>query len=85
MKIKELRQKSPAEMQKMLSELREKLRDMRFKVSQRQLKKVREIRQTKKTISRIVTLLNENRKKEQKKKDAPVVKEEKVEDAPTKS
>lgn len=64
MKIKELRQKSKMELQRMLVELREKLRDMRFKVAQRQLKKVRDIRVTKKTIARILTILEENKSKE---------------------
>lgn len=59
MKFKELKQKTEAELQKMLVELRDKLRDMRFKVSQRQLKKVRDIRKTKRTIARILTLLKE--------------------------
>jgi len=70
MKIKELRQKSDVELKRMLPELREKLRDMRFKAAQRQLKKVREIRQTKRMIARILTLLHER-------KNEPVKKEEK--------
>ena len=64
METKELRKKSRIELVKMLAELREKLRDMRFKAAQRQLKKVREIRTTKRVVARILTLLKEESRKE---------------------
>jgi large subunit ribosomal protein L29 len=58
MKIKELKQKSENELQKMLQESREKLREFRFKIASKQLKKVREVRSGKKLIAKILTLLN---------------------------
>jgi large subunit ribosomal protein L29 len=58
MKIKELKQKSENELQKMLQESREKLREFRFKIASKQLKKVREVRSVKKLIAKILTLLN---------------------------
>lgn len=62
MKIKELRLKTKEELQKLLSEQREKLRTLKFNVALKKIKNVREIRKTKKTIARILTLLNEMRK-----------------------
>ena len=44
-------------MKKLLEESREKLREMRFKTARRELKNVREVRETKKTIARILTLI----------------------------
>jgi len=62
MKISELRQKSPAELQKMLSEYREKLRQLRFDLAAGKVKNIREIREVKKDIARILTLLNQKSK-----------------------
>ncbi len=61
MEIKELRNKSIAELQNLLSEKRDTLRAMRFKVNQRQLKKVHEIKLVKKEIARILTFINQKR------------------------
>ncbi|MCF7860313.1 50S ribosomal protein L29 [Patescibacteria group bacterium] len=58
MEIKELTNKTPAELQKLLAQYREKLRELRFKDSNRQLKNVREIRQVREVIARIFTVLN---------------------------
>ncbi|MDD2680719.1 MAG: 50S ribosomal protein L29 [Patescibacteria group bacterium] len=58
MEIKELTSKTPAELQKLLAQYREKLRELRFKDSNRQLKNVREIRQVRENIARIFTVLN---------------------------
>ncbi|MGE5426141.1 MAG: 50S ribosomal protein L29 [Bacillota bacterium] len=58
MEMKELKTKNPAELQKMLTEYREKLRELRFKDSNRQLKNVREIRETRETLARIMTVLS---------------------------
>ncbi|MFH1837966.1 MAG: 50S ribosomal protein L29 [Candidatus Kuenenbacteria bacterium] len=58
MKIKELKQKAETELQKLLQESREKLRELRFKIASKQLKKVREVRNVKKLIAKILTLLN---------------------------
>ena len=58
MEFKELKSKNKGELHKILTELREKSRDLRFKVASKQFKDVREIREVKKTIARILTLLN---------------------------
>lgn len=58
METKELTSKTPAELQKLLAQYREKLRELRFKDSNKQLKNVREIRQTRENIARIFTVLN---------------------------
>ena len=58
MEIKELTTKTPAELVKLLTESQEKLRELRFKDSNKQLKNVRSIRVLKQEIARINTLLN---------------------------
>lgn len=62
MKIKEIREKPIEELNKMLRENRDKLRDFKFSVSQNQLKNVREIRKVKTLIARILTVMKENQK-----------------------
>lgn len=62
MEFKELKNKSESELQRLLEEEREKLLEMRFKVAQRQLKKVNDIQKTKKIIAQILTLLNNKEK-----------------------
>ena len=57
MEFKEFKNKPENELQKLLGESRDRLRDLRFKVASRQLKNVREVRKTKKTIARILSLL----------------------------
>lgn len=54
--IKELQLKGPAQLAKQLAEVREQVREMRFKVSQNQLKEVRKLRVLKKTLSRLMTI-----------------------------
>ncbi len=58
MDIKELKTKTPLELAKLLVESQEKLRELRFKDSNKQLKNVRSIRVLKQEIARINTLLN---------------------------
>lgn len=58
MKINELKQKSKTELEKILQEQRLKLQQLRFDLTAGKLKNVREIREVKKTIARILTLLN---------------------------
>ena len=70
MKTSELRQKSKSELQKLLSENREKLRSLRFDLSAGKVKNVREIRRIKKEIARILTLLTELPKEAKVKKSA---------------
>jgi len=58
MKIAEIQRKSGEELKKSLSELKERLRQLRFDLSAGKVKNIREIRQTKKDIARILTILN---------------------------
>ena len=59
MKTTELRQKSKPELQKILSDDQEKLRQLRFDLAAGKVKNVREVRKIKKDIARILTLLTE--------------------------
>lgn len=63
MEFKELKSKTEKELRKFLEELRDKLRNLRFKDANKQLKNVREIRVIKKTIARVLTLVNANKQK----------------------
>ena len=56
--LKELKLKSKSELNKLLVSSREKLRDLRFKISQNQLKNIREYRFLRRRISWLLTLLN---------------------------
>ncbi|OGY46950.1 MAG: 50S ribosomal protein L29 [Candidatus Buchananbacteria bacterium RIFCSPHIGHO2_02_FULL_45_11b] len=57
MDYKELKNLSEKEWQKILGETREKLRDLKFKVASNQIKNIRELREAKKTIARVLFLL----------------------------
>jgi len=57
MKVREIRQKSEKELQKLLQDSREKLRQLRFDLASGKVKNVREIRQIRKDIARILTIL----------------------------
>jgi len=57
MKISEIRQKSKKELEIMLLERRERLRNLRFDLASGKVKNVREIRELKKEIARVLTLL----------------------------
>ena len=57
MKAKELRQKPKEELKKQLTDSREKLRLLRFDLAGGKVKNIREIREVKKTIARILTLM----------------------------
>ena len=59
MKVKELRQKSSAELTALLADLKEKYRGFRFDIQLKQQKNVKEIDKVKKTIARILTILKE--------------------------
>ena len=61
MKIKELKKLSPDKLQEKLSELRNKSRELRFSIANNQLKDVRQLRETKKVIAKILTILNSQR------------------------
>jgi large subunit ribosomal protein L29 len=61
MELKELRHKPESELHKLLVLARENFRDLRFKIISKQHKDVREIRQVKKMIARILTVLKEKK------------------------
>ncbi len=61
MEFKELQQKSVSELHKLLADSRDKLRELRFKDSNKQLKNVREIRETRAFIAQVFTLLNKQK------------------------
>lgn len=56
MKFSELKTKTKAEFEKLLSEQQEKLRQFRFDLNAGKVKNIREIRNTKKIIAQILTL-----------------------------
>ena len=57
MEYKDLKNKKEAELLKFVAEQRDKLRDLRFKDANKQLKDVREIRKTRVLIAQAMTLL----------------------------
>lgn len=59
MKTKELRQKSKEELERLLKDLRERQRSLRFDLAAGKVKNVREIRQIKKEIAVILTLVGQ--------------------------
>ena len=59
MKMKELREKSQGERQKLLIELRKKARELRVSVAGRETKTHREYRAIKKDVARTLTLRHE--------------------------
>lgn len=61
MTIKELREKGIEELRKLLSEKRENMRKLRFDISTKQVKNNRQLRNDKRDISRILTLINEKK------------------------
>lgn len=64
MDFKELKTKKVSELHGILAEGREKLRELRFKDSNKQLKNIREIRAIKKNNARTLTLINNNKYEE---------------------
>jgi ribosomal protein L29 len=61
MEFKDLKNKDKKELQGLLLSNREKLRELRFKDSNKQLKNVGEIRAIKVLIAQILTLLNKQK------------------------
>jgi large subunit ribosomal protein L29 len=59
MKFKDLQNKTKEDLQKLLQEERNKLRDLRFKDSNKQLKNVKEIKDTRINIAQILTKLKQ--------------------------
>ena len=56
MKAKELKQKTKEELEMILKENREKLRQLKFNLKSKKLKKVNEIKEIRKIIARILTI-----------------------------
>lgn len=63
MDIKEIKNKPLSELNHLLGDLRKKLSDLKFKVSQNQLKNIREIRTIKKDIAKVLTVMTSVNKK----------------------
>jgi len=63
MKIYELRKRPKEEIQKILKDDREKLKQLRFDLAAGKVRNIREIRKVKKEIAQILTLLTELSKK----------------------
>lgn len=59
LKAKELRQKPKEELNKILQEEKIKLRDLNFKMAGSQIKNFNELKETRKSIAVILTVLNE--------------------------
>ena len=59
MKISELNKKSRQQLGKMLLDSREKLRGLKFDAAAGRVKNVREIRELRRTIARILTILKQ--------------------------
>lgn len=62
MKISELREKTDVELDRLLADSRDKVRDLRFKVAARQLSDVRDIREARKLVAQILTVKRSRRK-----------------------
>jgi len=61
MDIKELQEKDLKQLHKLLVEKREEVRELTFKVHERQLTTVHKLKATKKDIARILTVINQKR------------------------
>jgi large subunit ribosomal protein L29 len=57
--IQELKRKPDTELTRLLSDAREKLRNLRFELAQGKVKNISEISETRKTIARINTFLSD--------------------------
>jgi len=66
MELKEIKKKTQTELHKMLAESRDKLRELKFKDANKQLKDVRSIRKLKAMIAQTLTVLNQQRSKDEK-------------------
>lgn len=61
MKIKEIKEKNNEELKKLLAEKREDVRKLRFDIASKQAKNNRKLRNDKKDIAKIMTVLNKKR------------------------
>lgn len=60
-KIKELREKNKEELKKLLTEKEEIVRKLRFEIASKQIKNVKDLKNNRKEIARILTLINESK------------------------
>ena len=58
MELKDLKNKSKEDLVKLLENTREEVRDLRFKVSAGSLKRINLIKLKKRTVARILTIIN---------------------------
>ena len=61
MKAKELRGKNIEELKREIKEKKETVRQLRFEISMKQAKDHREIRNTKRDVARMITIINESK------------------------
>lgn len=61
MKVAEIRKKSDSDLGKLLTELRENARSLHFKIASKEVKNHQLLRQTKKDIARILTIIKERK------------------------
>lgn len=59
MKTKDLRQKTAAELEKLIQEKKERLGNLNFDLAGGKVKNIKEIRESKKDIAKILTLMKE--------------------------
>lgn len=59
MKIEDIRKKTNKELQKLLAEQRDELREVRFKVASRQFKNYKKVNQIKRDIAKVLTVFKE--------------------------
>ncbi len=59
MKVQDARKKSDTDLQKLLSEIRENARSLRFKIVSKEVKNHQQLKFLKKDIARILTILRE--------------------------
>lgn len=65
MKFEELKKLPKSELQKLLADNRNKLKDLRFNLSFGKVKDISAIKKTKKLIAQILTILNQNHDKKE--------------------
>ena len=59
MKIQDIRKKSETDLLKLIDELRGTVRDVRFRIANKEIKNHQQLRQLRKNIARILTVLKE--------------------------
>ena len=63
MKAQDIRKKPDTDLTKMLTELRSAVRDLRFRIAGKEVKNTETLKQTRKDIARIMTVLRERARK----------------------